>query len=93
MSRSRNGWKDRKRVVDNWIAEHGPICPGYRRSAHVSYDLTFDHLRPVALGGQDSDGYRILCRSCNSRHGAYLGNALRGRTLHPVTGSRRSRQW
>jgi 5-methylcytosine-specific restriction endonuclease McrA len=95
MPRSRTGWKDRQRVVQNWIEANGPVCPGYRRSAHlVSPDtLTFDHLKPIALGGQDADGYRVLCRSCNSRHGAILGNLLRRRTLHPDASHRHSRQW
>lgn len=39
-------------------------------------DLTADHIIAVADGGIDGP-LRTLCRSCNSRLGAQLGNARR----------------
>ncbi len=60
-----------KRVVDDWVAEHGHVCPGWRRPPHRSADLTADHIIPVVRGGtNDPSNYRVLCRSCNSSRGA-----------------------
>ncbi len=61
----------RRAVIDEWVAEHGPECPGFQRSAHMvdaSY-LTLDHFVSLFQGGDASnrDNLRVLCRSCNSR--------------------------
>lgn len=62
------------RLVRQWIGEHGPWCPGWHVPRHVSYDLTADHLVPVAEGGApfDERNVSILCRSCNGRKGRAL---------------------
>ena len=59
----------RKRVVSEWIAQHGYVCPGFRREAHASTDLTLDHPVPVLQGGAlvDRRNAAVLCRSCNDR--------------------------
>jgi len=43
-------------AIRNHVAVHGWVCPGHRRDAHQSHDLTLDH----ASG-------RVLCRACNTR--------------------------
>lgn len=57
------------RVVRDWIAEHGPWCPGYGRPAHATTDLTADHVIPIELGGApfDERNVSVLCRGCNGR--------------------------
>jgi hypothetical protein len=63
----------RKDAVDDWVAEHGPVCPGYgNRSAHWSSDLTADHAVPVAAGGAEDGALVVRCRSCNSGRGSRL---------------------
>lgn len=67
--------KVRRRVVERWVKTHGYICPGYKRQPHASHDLTAEHIVPVADGGSTSaDNMTVLCRSCNSRHGAETAN-------------------
>jgi len=49
------------------VAQHGWVCPGYRRPPHHVERLTLDHPVPLALGGallQDGD---VLCPGCNTR--------------------------
>ena len=57
----------RRRVLEEWRAEHGDWCPGWGIGidSHPSSDLTVDHVEPGSLAG----GVRVLCRSCNSRRG------------------------
>ena len=74
--RPRAGWRQRKAFVDAWIRAHGHVRPGIDGIPHQATDLTADHIHPVALGGSDRDGLRVLCRSCNASLGASLGNAL-----------------
>lgn len=64
----------RATVVANWRATHGDWCPGYRRPPHEAHDLTAEHDTPVADGGTH---LTVLCRSCNSRHGAETMRRLR----------------
>lgn len=54
-------------------ARHGDACPGWRREAHPASDLTADHIRPVAAGGDQHGPLQVLCRSCNSAKAARLG--------------------
>jgi 5-methylcytosine-specific restriction protein A len=56
----------RKHAVDDHVAQHGYVCPGYRRPAHESHDLTADHVVAVANGGAESGELQVLCRACNS---------------------------
>lgn len=59
----------RQSVVEDWVAQHGWICPGYECEPHESHDLTADHVQPVGRGGAESGPLRVLCRSCNSARG------------------------
>lgn len=59
----------RKSIVDDWVREHGHVCPGYRVEAHESRDLVVDHALALRRGGAalDRANLRVLCRRCNSR--------------------------
>ena len=59
-------------TVQRWLAEHGPVCPGWQRPAHQvdPTDLTADHPHAVAAGGAEGQPHSVLCRGCNSRKGA-----------------------
>jgi 5-methylcytosine-specific restriction endonuclease McrA len=64
--------RDRMRqAVTAWIAKHGQVCVGYRRTAHHALDLTADHLIPVSEGGEGGP-LRVLCATCNKRRGGEL---------------------
>jgi 5-methylcytosine-specific restriction protein A len=66
-------WHERQRraaVVAAWRHTEGNWCPGYQREAHAAWDLTADHIEPVASGGSESGPLVVLCRSCNGRKGA-----------------------
>ena len=66
-------WQRRSvRVLRAWRGQHGNWCPGYRRDAHASSDLTVDHVVPLAAGGAPFNiaNCAVLCRSCNSTKGA-----------------------
>lgn len=56
----------RAKAVQAWVAVHGWLCPGWRRAAHESHDLTADHIHAVAAGGAEAGRLQVLCRSCNS---------------------------
>jgi len=60
------------RVIARHRGQHGHWCPGYRRDAHQTGDLTADHVVPLAAGGAPFDigNCAVLCRSCNSTKGA-----------------------
>lgn len=55
------------------LAEHrrtnGDWCPGYQREAHMTSDLTVDHIVAMRNGGApyDRTNLTVLCRSCNGR--------------------------
>ena len=69
--RSRNGWRQRKALLERWIATNGYVCAGLDGVPHpASTKLEVDHVLPVALGGNDRTGLRILCQTCNRRAGA-----------------------
>ena len=73
------------RVVREWVQTHGPLCPGWQREAHQSYDLTADHVVPLAAGGRDTlDNLQALCRSCNGRKSASVGDGWRGSPCGPT---------
>jgi hypothetical protein len=56
------------RVLHSWRGKHGNWCRGYGRAAHRAWDLTVDHVQPLAPGGAPFDiaNTAVLCRSCNS---------------------------
>ncbi|MGW3024790.1 HNH endonuclease [Streptomyces sp. NPDC001221] len=61
----------RAKVLAEHRARYGDWCPGWGVPAHVSADLTVDHVTPLAAGGANSrSNMRVLCRSCNSRRGS-----------------------
>jgi len=74
--RSRTGWRQRKAFLERWVAANGYVCPGLDGIPHQAVELEVDHVVPVALGGTDRDGLRVLCSTCNRSAGAKLGNAL-----------------
>ncbi|GAA1436352.1 hypothetical protein GCM10009616_35890 [Microlunatus lacustris] len=62
----------RTEAVQDWVAVHGWLCPGWERPAHPSQDLTAAHVVAAAHGGADGP-LTVLCRSCNSRQGVAGG--------------------
>lgn len=68
LERDKTERNRRARTVDDWVAEHGWICPGWKRPPHPSHDLTAAHDIAVVHGGNRGP-ITVLCRSCNSRQG------------------------
>lgn len=67
----------RRRVVADHRAIVGDWCPGWeRRPAHPAADLTADHVREVARGGNPRGGLVVRCRSCNSARSAHLAHRI-----------------
>jgi 5-methylcytosine-specific restriction protein A len=62
----------RAQTVADHLEAYGSVCPGWHREMHEvdERDLTADHVRPVAAGGDPRGPLEVLCRSCNSRKGA-----------------------
>jgi hypothetical protein len=58
-----------RKVVAEWIATYGYVCPGYGRTSHYATDLSADHIEPVGNGGDPMGPMTVLCKSCNSRRG------------------------
>lgn len=56
----------RAQAVQAWVQANGYWCPGWRRPAHESHDLTADHIHAVAAGGSEHGPLQVLCRSCNA---------------------------
>ena len=63
----------RARLVANWIATYGLVCPGcpWNEGRPHPVDprtnpLTADHITPVAEGGPEDGPLRVLCRRGNS---------------------------
>lgn len=67
-NRRRTGpWQALSRsVIAEHLEQHGPICPGWRRSMHRvdPADLTTDHIDPD--GPDHPTNCQVLCRPCNS---------------------------
>lgn len=60
-------WKaTRSKVLREWVALNGMVCPGWKRPPHPAVDLTVDHV----LARSRSSGLSVLCRSCNASKGA-----------------------
>jgi 5-methylcytosine-specific restriction enzyme A len=63
----------RARVVADHRAIVGDWCPGWERQpAHLSADLTADHVKEVANGGDPRGRLVVRCRSCNAARSAHL---------------------
>lgn len=66
-------WTERQRraaAVRTHRQTHGDWCPGYKAPAHPATDLTAEHITAVADSLDATGELAVLCRSCNSRHGA-----------------------
>jgi 5-methylcytosine-specific restriction protein A len=59
----------RRKVVADWVAVHGWVCPGYLVPPHSSKRLQADHVQPVSLGGDPGGELGVLCIICNTRKG------------------------
>jgi 5-methylcytosine-specific restriction protein A len=62
----------RRRLVEQWRAEHGNVCPGWNREPHAVEPgnvLTADHLIPQSISGSAAGELRVLCRRCNTARG------------------------
>lgn len=62
------------RVIDAWVAEHGWLCPGYKRDPHEvpPGGLTGEHIVPRSVRPDlmhEPSNYTVLCSPCNSRKG------------------------
>lgn len=60
----------RRKVVADWRAEHGNLCPGVpalQIPPHQATALSADHLWEVALGGPESGELGVLCPKCQAR--------------------------
>lgn len=69
--RRRQRWskKPKARIRDRLIARDGEGC----QPCGATTDITIDHIKPLILGGSDSDdNLRLACRSCNSAGAAHL---------------------
>jgi 5-methylcytosine-specific restriction protein A len=63
----------RARVVADHRAIVGDWCPGWeRRPAHPSADLSADHIKEVAAGGDPLGPLVVRCRSCNAARSARI---------------------
>jgi 5-methylcytosine-specific restriction enzyme A len=63
----------RERVVADHRAVVGDWCPGWeKRPAHLSADLTADHVKEVGKGGDPRGRLVVRCRSCNAARSAHL---------------------
>ena len=70
-------WRERQRraqVVRRHRESLGSWCPGYLREPHFATDLTAEHVHAVGDGGAPHGELGVLCRECNSRHGAITRN-------------------
>jgi hypothetical protein len=57
------------RVVREWVAVHGWVCPGYMRPGHPSHHLTGDHIVPLSVDPSlrlERSNVGVLCAACNS---------------------------
>jgi 5-methylcytosine-specific restriction protein A len=73
--------RERRRLV---VADHraivGDWCPGWERQpAHLSADLTADHVKEVGAGGRPDGRLVVRCRSCNGARSAYLAHRVLSR--------------
>jgi 5-methylcytosine-specific restriction enzyme A len=67
----------RRRLVADHRATVGDWCPGLEdHPAHPSADLTADHVREVAKGGQPDGHLVVRCRSCNGARSAHLAHRI-----------------
>jgi 5-methylcytosine-specific restriction protein A len=67
----------RARVVADHRAMLGDWCSGWERQpSHPAADLTADHVREVATGGDPSGPLVVRCRSCNAARSAHLAHRI-----------------
>ena len=63
--------RNARQTVDEHVARHGMVCPGYMRAAHPvrgvgSERLTGNHPRALVLGGSSTQQLEVLCQGCNT---------------------------
>jgi len=75
-------WTERQRraqAVQRHREAYGPLCPGWRRPAHVVDErvnpLSADHIGSVYATGDEAGELQVLCRSCNSSKREQSGSA------------------
>src|SRR5215217_139029 len=77
----------RARVVADHRAIVGDWCPGWaQQPAHLSADLTADHVKEVARGGRPDGKLVVRCRSCNAARSAHLARKLLTSAFPPKGG-------
>ena len=54
-----------RQLRQQWVEQHGWVCPGWHREPHDATDLVVDHVTP-----RSRHQLTVLCRSCNSRKSA-----------------------
>lgn len=72
MGRNYRDENERRQILRRYRLEFGDVCPGSpwcSPTPHPETDLTVDHIKPQQHGGTLADGYRILCRTANSKRG------------------------
>jgi 5-methylcytosine-specific restriction enzyme A len=80
----------RARVVAEHRAIVGDWCPGVKelgRPAHLTADLTADHVKEVAAGGNPRGRLVVRCRSCNAARSAHLARKLLTSAFSPARGA------
>jgi hypothetical protein len=79
----------RARVVADHRAMVGDWCPGWSgQPAHLTADLTADHVKEVAAGGKPSGKLVVRCRSCNAARSTHLARRALTVLSRPVPPSR-----
>lgn len=73
----RTHYRLRRTLIDEWVATHGWICPGYQRDPHPVQvgQLSADHIKPRSLYPElmhEPSNYAILCLTCNKKKGRKL---------------------
>jgi hypothetical protein len=60
----------------------GDWCPGWERQpAHQTADLTADHVREVAAGGDPYGPLVVRCRGCNAARSTWLARRVLTRVM------------
>ena len=58
----------RKRMIKQWVEEHGRVCAGWACLPHevpAHFPLHWDHIIPLSKGGDEYGPGQVLCKHCN----------------------------